>query len=97
MITSTRIGRNGNTGNSMFQFAALIGIAKKYNLNYAVPHNDTYYDVNYQCNNTSIFDGFNLDVTLLDSSELIFKESHYPWEYIEREINDYTDICGYFQ
>lgn len=97
MITSTRIGRYGNTGNSMFQFAALIGIAKKNNLDYVVPYNETYYDVNYECNNTSIFDGFNLNVDLLDSSELIFKESQYPWEYVERKIDDYTDICGYFQ
>jgi len=97
MITSTRIGRYGNTGNSMFQFAALIGIAKKYNLKYAVPYNETYYDVNYECNNTSIFDGFNLDVPILDPNELSFSESYYPWEYIEKDIIDFTDICGYFQ
>ena len=46
MITSTRIGRYGNLCNSMFQFAAVLGMAKKCNYEVAIPHNKTYYDVN---------------------------------------------------
>jgi len=33
MITSTRIGRYGNTCNSLFQFAAVIGMSNKTNIN----------------------------------------------------------------
>ena len=55
MITCSNLGRNGNTGNSMFQFAALIGISKKTGFNYFIPKHESYFDVNYNCMNFSIF------------------------------------------
>jgi len=60
MITSTRIGRYGNTCNAMFQLAALIGMSKKTGLDYCVPYHETYYEPNYGCTNNSIWDGFDL-------------------------------------
>lgn len=97
MITSTRIGRYGNTCNSLFQFAAVLGMSKKLGLKYCIPYNESYYDVNYECNNNSIFDGFDLDVPVLDPSELNFKEVHFPFEYQDIKVNDFTDMLGYFQ
>jgi len=97
MITSTRIGRYGNLCNSMFQFAAVIGMAKKYFYEVAIPHNETYYDVNYECNNTSIFDGFDITVPKLDLGILTFKEVEFPFHYVDHKVEDFTDMIGYFQ
>ena len=97
MITSTRIGRNGNTCNSMFQLAAVIGMSKKTGIEYCIPRNKTYYDVNYQCNNNSIFDGFDINVSELDLGIIKFKEVEFPFEYANISIKDFTDMVGYFQ
>ena len=97
MITSTRIGRYGNTCNSLFQFAAVIGMSNKTNIEYCIPHNETYYDINYECTNFSIFDGFNLDVPVLDLGIINFREVNFPFEYIDKRIDDFTDMVGYFQ
>jgi len=97
MITSTRIGRYGNLGNSMFQFAAVIGMSKKTGIQYAVPCHETYYDVNYECNNTSIFDGFDITAPTLDLGIQTFKEWEFPFHYVDEKVEDFTDMVGYFQ
>ena len=97
MITSSKIGRYGNLCNSMFQFAAVIGMAKKCNLDIAIPRHETYYDVNYECNNTSIFDGFDITIPELDLGILNLKEVEFPFHYIDRRVDDFTDMLGYFQ
>ena len=97
MITSSRIGRYGNTCNAMFQFAAVIGMSKKTGIEYCIPRSDTYYDVNYKCNNTSIFDGFDLNVQELNLDASKFKEVEFPFEYVNVSLKDYTDMKGYFQ
>ena len=96
MITSTRIGRYGNLCNSMFQFAAVIGMAKKCAHTYAIPYNESYFDVNYNCTNTSIFDGFDLDVHTYDGRQLL-EEVEFPFHYIDAKIGNQTDMIGYFQ
>lgn len=95
MITSSRIGRYGNLCNSMFQFAALLGMAKKTGHSFAVPHHETYFDVNYNCNNTSIFDGFKIDVPIYDGRELQGVE--FPFHYVDAEVPNQSDMIGYFQ
>jgi len=97
MITSTRIGRYGNLCNSMFQFAAVLGMAKKCNYEVAIPHNKTYYDVNYECNNTSIFDGFDISIPTLESKTSTFTEVEFPFHYVDHKVDDFTDMVGYFQ
>lgn len=96
MITSSRIGRYGNLCNSMFQLGAVIGMAKKTGLDYAIPNHPTYYDVNYESNNTSLFDGFDLDVPILDKSQK-FTEVEFPFHYVDHQVDDFTDMVGYFQ
>jgi hypothetical protein len=81
----------------MFQVAAVLGMAKKMGLRYCIPYNESYYDVNYECINNSIFDGFDLDVPVLDPSELNFNKVEFPFHYIDRKIDDFTDMVGYFQ
>jgi len=95
MITSLRIGRYGNTCNSMFQFAALIGMAKKCGLEYGVPHNPTYFEPGYGCMNISIFDGFEIDCPIITSGE--FQGVEFPFVYVNTTVEDNTDIQGFFQ
>ena len=81
----------------MFQFAAVIGMAKKTGFEVAIPHNETYFDVNYNCNNTSIWDGFDISVPQLDLGILKFKEVEFPFEFVDGRVEDFTDMIGYFQ
>ena len=97
MITSSRIGRYGNTCNAMFQFAAVLAMSKKTGLNYAIPKSETYYEPNYGCMNTSIWDGFDLDVLELTSLEANLKEVDFPFEYTDMLVEDNTDMVGFFQ
>ena len=95
MITSSRIGRYGNLCNSMFQFAAVIGMAKKTGYGYAIPQHETYYEPNYGCMNTSIFDGFDIIAPTIDQES--FKEVEFPFHYVDDEVDDFTDMKGFFQ
>ncbi len=95
MITSSRIGRYGNTCNAMFQFAAVVGMAKKTGHGYVIPRHETYYEPRYGCMNTSIFDGF--DITAPTSNLGSFKEVEFPFEYKDILVDDFTDMVGFFQ
>ncbi len=96
MITSSRIGRYGNTCNAMFQLAALIGMSKKTGLDYCVPYCETYYEPNYGCTNNSLWDGFDLNVKELDLNTE-YKEVEFPFEYKDTLVDDFTDMKGFFQ
>ena len=97
MITSTRIGRYGNTCNSMFQLAAVIGMSKKTGIECCVPRHKTYYEASYQCVNTSIFDGFDITIPELELGPINFKEVEFPFEYANISIKNFTDMKGFFQ
>lgn len=95
MITSTRIGRYGNTCNAMFQFAAVVGMAKKTGHGYVIPQHETYYEPSYGCMNTSIWDGFDITAPTIDLKS--FKEVEFPFEYKDILVDDFTDMVGFFQ
>jgi|MDSV01.2.fsa_nt_gb hypothetical protein len=99
MITCSNLGRNGNTGNSMFQFAALIGISKKTGFNYFIPKHESYFDVNYNCMNFSIFEGFdiNCNTTIKTKLNNIYEEPYFHYNPDILAIENFTDINGYFQ
>lgn len=97
MITSLNIGRRGNLCNSMFQLAAVIGMAKKTGFDIAIPYNKTYYEPSYGRNNTSIFDGFDITIPILDRNNLSFTDIEFPFHYEEQTVDDFTNMVGYFQ
>jgi len=102
MITFKALGRNGNTGNSLFQFAALISIAKDKGYDVKIPNNPTYFDVNYKCTNYSILDGFNIKVPFLSNNESntivnTFQENGFHFQKEIYNIKDNTNLLGYFQ
>lgn len=95
MITSSRIGRYGNTCNAMFQFAAVLGMSKKTGHGYVIPKHESYYEPNYGCMNTSIWDGFDITAPTIDLKS--FKEVEFPFHYVDMEVDDFTDMKGFFQ
>ena len=100
MITYGALGRNGNTGNSMFQYATLlsVGITKGYEVK--IPHHPTYFDTNYNSNNCSIFDGFDIKTPLLLPGEQPrndYNEKTFSYDPGVMEIPDNTNLKGYFQ
>lgn len=102
MITFNRLGRNGNLGNSMFQLAMLIGVSEKLNYEVKIPHHATYFDANYNCNNVSVFDGFDIDVPVITNEENYkitrgYNEAHFHFDPKVFEVLDGTDFLGYFQ
>lgn len=102
MITFSRLGRYGNLGNSMFQLAATLGIAAKLNYSVKFPRNPTYFDTNYNCNNISLFDGFEIDNPVLVNEDYAaiknyYTEPHFHYDPNAFNISDNTDIAGYFQ
>ncbi|MDB4430218.1 alpha-1,2-fucosyltransferase [bacterium] len=95
MITSSRIGRYGNLCNSMFQFAAVIGMAKKTGHSFTIPKKESYYEPGYGCTNTSLFDGFKIDVPIYEGGKV--KEVEFPFHYEDKYVPDQTDMVGFFQ
>lgn len=97
MITFNNIGYNGRFGNQMFQYAALIGFAKKSNLKYGFPESNSkiikkigelQYDERFELD-----DCFNLKYDYPSvNPEYYFFENN-----IFCKLPDNTDINGYFQ
>ena len=102
MITFSKLGRHGNLGNSMFQLAATVGAAIKKGYEVKLPRHETYFDIHYNCNNVSIFDGFDVDIPVLAPEDLkkikyIHEEPHFHYSSSIDNIQDNTDLTGYYQ
>ena len=89
MIGINNLGLNGRLGNQMFQYAALVGIAKNLNYEYTIP------------NNNELVNCFTLESCtnrqLVDGDEVILHESHEFCENLLTECPDDVTITGYFQ
>jgi hypothetical protein len=101
MITFNRLGRFGNIGNTLFQYSTLLGVGNKTGYNIQIPKHSTYYSKNYENYNFSIFDGFNIDDTILDFN---CNEIEHTFDYTGMDfredifdIQDNTNLHGYFQ
>lgn len=101
MISYLALGRHGNTGNSMFQYAALIGASESTGFKMGVPLAPSYYDEHYECVNASIFDGFRIDMSIIPSSDFSkftdYVEPHFHYSSQIKTIKDWTNLKGYFQ
>ena len=86
MITFSRLGNYGRLGNQMFQYASIIGIAKKNNFDYCFP-----------LTGTEISKWFNLtakDESVRKKQVELYKFSFEPKMF---QLPDNLDYCGYFQ
>jgi hypothetical protein len=97
MITFSQIGRHGRIGNQMFQYATLFALAKSKNFTLGMPYaNKT--DIDYP--NFCLKDCFP-NITAIDSSNIRFRNSYHETSFAYENkilnVQDDTDIFGYFQ
>ena len=59
-ISFNHLGNLGHLGNQMFQYAALIGLGKKHNRQFCIPHRDAFGKAYYQELRSNLDDAFNI-------------------------------------
>jgi len=99
LLTFLNIGQQGRLGNQLFQYATLVGIAKKRNLVAKIPDISSKYWHGQKC----LLNEFNISCPVLASDDKIICElqdttqSGFYNENFEKSIVGGTSICGYFQ
>lgn len=95
MITYTKLGINGRLGNQMFQYATLVGVARKLNLDIVLDETlpDTLDMVkNFNLKNLHWYNKADINVKHL------YKEIKFNFDSrIFNKVEDNTDLEGYFQ
>lgn len=89
MIGMNNLGNNGRLGNQMFQYASLVGVAKKRNFGWCIPEKQDL-SKGFELKNLKHF-GY------INGSELILHESHEFCEELMYECPDEVTFNGYFQ
>lgn len=59
-ISFNYLGNLGHLGNQMFQYAALIGLSKKYNRKFCIPHQSAFGGAYYTELRSNLYDAFNI-------------------------------------
>jgi hypothetical protein len=77
-----------------------MGAAIKKGYEVKLPRHETYFDIHYNCNNVSIFDGFDVDIPVLVSEDLkkiqhVYEEPHFHYSSKIESIEDSTDLTGW--
>lgn len=91
MITFSNLGNYGHLGNQMFQYASIIGIAKKNGYDYCFPLHEL------SLRKSSLPKWF--DLTTKDQTYFgnIFNEQMFRFDFTLFDLPDNTDYFGYFQ
>lgn len=105
MIGFNFLGKMGQLGNQMFQYASLKGIAKNNNYTFCIPnHNEVVVDALGNKLRIELFEPFvlkNLSVLnlqLIDQSRPVVSESGFDFdEKLYTNCPDWVSLCGYFQ
>jgi hypothetical protein len=90
MIGLNNLGNNGRLGNQMFQYAALVGIAKNLNYEYIIPNRKN------DLTNCFLLESC-INRGLVNGNEVILHESHKFCEDLFNECPDNVTLTGYFQ
>ena len=99
MLAFNHIGRLGQLGNQMFQYAALKGIAHHRGFEYMIPNNDVMVDGLGNSLRTELFDAFNLkpNVGILDTENYV-QEPHFEFSQdLFDNCPDNVSLWGFFQ
>ena len=99
MLAFNHIGRLGQLGNQMFQYAALKGIAHHRGFEYMIPNNDVMIDGLGNSLRTELFDAFNLkpNVGILDTENYV-QEPHFEFSQdLFDNCPDNVSLWGFFQ
>jgi hypothetical protein len=105
MIGFNFLGKMGQLGNQMFQYASLRGIAKNKGYNFCIPyHNEVVLDSFGNKLRIELFDAFTMgnvskmNIQYIDESRPIIKESGFEFdENLYNSCQDWISLCGYFQ
>ncbi len=105
MIGFNHIGRLGRTGNQMFQYAALRGIAANTGVNFCLPYYQESVDDGIgNMLKTELFDYLNmssvtqLNIQNIDASRPYMQEPHFHYnENIHKKCPDWVSLVGFFQ
>ena len=100
MLAFNHMGRMGQLGNQMFQYASLKGIAINRGFDYMIPiHPDTVVDSLGNRLRTEMFNPFDLNVkTGILTTEQYIQEPHYEFsEQFFNECPDDVSLIGFFQ
>jgi len=105
MIGLNFLGKMGQLGNQMFQYASLRGIAKNRGYNFCIPYNkEVFVDSLGNRIKIELFDAFvmsnvlQMNIQLIDKDRPIISESGFEFdEKLFNECEDWISLCGYFQ
>jgi hypothetical protein len=105
MIGFNFLGKMGQLGNQMFQYASLRGIAKNRGYNFCIPyHNEVVVDSLGNKLRIELFDAFTMinvskmNIQYIDESRPIIKESDFGFDKnLFNGCEDWISLCGYFQ
>jgi hypothetical protein len=89
-IGMNNLGKNGRLGNQMFQYSALVGIAKQKGYDFKIP---------YDCDLTRCFEMLHCGnrYGLIDGDEVELHESHEFCEELFNNCPNHATLHGYFQ
>ena len=105
MIGFNYLGKMGQLGNQMFQYASLRGIAKNRGFNFCIPfHNEVFVDSLGNKLKIELFNPFvmsnvtQLNIQLIDQDRPNVQESTFAFdEKLFNECPDWVNLQGYFQ
>jgi len=99
MITFDYLGKMGQLGNQMFQYAALKGMAKNKGYDYGIPnHNEIFDDGIGNKLRIELFDCFDLDVKTYSGIQTRFHEIGFAFDKkLFNNCPDDVSLTGYFQ
>ena len=86
-------------GNQMFQYAALIGLAKKYDTNFCIPHRDVFGGAYYTELRSNLYDAFDINPYQGISRYPTVQETqfHFQEELFNGLGNEDVNLYGFFQ
>lgn len=93
------LGNLGHLGNQMFQYAALIGIGKRHNRKFCIPHKSSFGQAYYQDLRSTIYDAFDIRCPQGISRFPTVQEAtfHFDSALFNRPPYEDTNLYGFFQ
>lgn len=93
------MGNLGHLGNQMFQYAALLGMSKKHNRSFCIPHKSSFGQAYYQELRSTIYDAFDIECPQGISRFPTIQEAHFHFdqELFENPPKESCNLYGFFQ
>jgi hypothetical protein len=97
MITCNVLGRKGQFGNQLFQYAALYAIARRLGYSFGVPYSNRSEDRHQHFALPDVFPNLSAQDSRQATGQTGFYERvHYAYDERTERLSDNTDICGLF-